>query len=826
MTEGIGPSQPADADAEQSSSTAPTRAVWTDVISPPAAACAHCGTPSPAAGDTGFTFCCSGCEAAYAMVSGLGLEAYYQRRSIDPEQRPLRPETEPAVLDLDSWVRADDDGTASISLLVEGLHCAACVWLIEAVLTRHPGVVAARINMTTRRLQLRWREVETTPEQLIDTVGRLGYRLVPYDPACLEAGGADEEKALLRAMAVAGFAAGNVMLLSVSVWAGHAEGMGAGTRTWFHWLSALIALPAIAYAGRPFFRAAWGALRTRHVTMDVPISIGVLLAAAMSVQQTVAGAQHAYFDAAIGLLFFLLIGRYLDRRARGRARSSAEQLLALAARAVTVVNADGTRHVLPPHRVLPGARVLATAGERIAVDGRVVEGNSTVDTSLIDGESTPKPAGRGTPVFAGTLNQSAVLLIEVTATGENTLLAEIAQQVELAEQQRGRYVVLADRVARLYAPVVHTAALSTFLLWWGLFGVPWQQAMMNAIAVLIITCPCALGLAVPAVQVVATGRLLRRGILVKSATALERLAEADTVVFDKTGTLTEGRPKLIPDAALDGATLSQAAALAAGSRHPLARALVEAGEAAGWLPQAALEVREIAGCGLERQTAAGIVRLGSAAFCGLAEDSSGAGPSDEARPELCFIRPEQPSVRFRFEDALRMDAADVVLRLRERGYPLLLLSGDRAPVVSRTAKEVGIERWEAVLRPTDKLARLTELAAAGRRVLMIGDGLNDAPALAAAHASMSPSSAIDVAQTAADAVFQGSRLAPVLEAVRVAQRARALVRQNLVLSLGYNLIAVPLAIAGQVTPLIAAVVMSTSSLLVIVNALRLNRARV
>lgn len=823
MTEGIGPSQPADADAEQSPGTVPSRAVR--LASSSDAPCAHCGAPSSASGGSGLTFCCSGCEAAYAMISGLGLEAYYRRRSIDPEQRPLRPEAEPAALDFDSWVRAGEDGTASISLLVEGLHCAACVWLIEAVLARQPGVVAARINMTTRRLQLRWRAMETTPERLIDTVGRLGYRLVPYDPACLEAGGADEEKALLRAMAVAGFAAGNVMLLSVSVWAGHAEGMGAGTRTLFHWLSALIALPAIAYAGRPFFRAAWGALWARHVTMDVPISIGVLLAAAMSVQQTIAGAQHAYFDAAIGLLFFLLIGRYLDRRARGRARSSAVQLLALAARAVTVVNADGTRHVLPPNRVLPGARVLATAGERIAVDGRVVEGDSAVDTSLIDGESTPKPAGPGMPVFAGTLNQSATLLIEVTATGEDTLLAEIARQVELAEQQRGRYVVLADRVARLYAPVVHIAALSTFLLWWGWFGVPWQQATMNAIAVLIITCPCALGLAVPAVQVVATGRLLRRGILVKSATALERLAEADTVVFDKTGTLTEGRPRLVPQAARNAAALSQAAALATGSRHPLARALIEASEAAGRPPRAESEVREIAGCGLERQTAAGIVRLGSAAFCGLAENA-GAPPADEARSELCFTRPAEPPVRFRFEDALRIDAADVVARLRQRGYSLLLLSGDRAPVVSRTAKEIGIERWEAVLRPADKLARLTELAAAGRRVLMIGDGLNDAPALAAAHASMSPSSAIDIAQTAADAVFQGTRLGPVLEAVTVARRARALVRQNLALSLGYNLIAVPLAIAGQVTPLIAAVVMSTSSLLVIVNALRLNRASV
>lgn len=818
MTDGI--ALPADADL---AAGAPLPAGSSPLPSDTAVACAHCGAPArlpPGAAPPAQAFCCNGCAAAYAMVAGLGLDAYYRKRSIDPEQRPLRPDDDIPALDLATWTRAADDGVAGIDLLVEGMHCAACVWLIEAVLARQPGVAAARINMTTRRLRLRWRTGETTAERLVGTVGRLGYRLVPYDPACLEAGGAREEKTLLRAMAVAGFAAANVMLLSVSVWAGHGEGMGPGTRTWFHWLSALIALPAIAYAGRSFFRGAWGALRARSVTMDVPISVGVLLAAAMSLQQTITGAEHAYFDAAIGLLFFLLIGRYLDRRARGQARSSAEHLLALAARAVTVIDARGERRVLPPSQVRPGDRVLAAAGERIAVDGRIIEGESAIDTSLLDGESIPKPAGPGTAVYAGTLNQAAPLVIAVTATGDGTLLAEIARQVEVAEQQRGRYVVLADRVARLYAPVVHAAALLTFLLWWGWLAVPWPQAMMNAIAVLIITCPCALGLAVPAVQVIATGRLLRRGILVKSATALERLAEADAIVFDKTGTLTEGRPRLAGGDAPGTATLAEAAGMAAVSRHPLARAVAAACEARGRPPALTPGVRELAGCGLERDTAAGVVRLGSAAFCGL---SAQAGDGGDARSELCFARPGQPAVRLRFEDAPRSDAAAVVARLREQGWPLTLLSGDREPAVRRIADDLGIENWAAALHPGDKVARLQEMAAAGRHVLMIGDGLNDAPALAAAHASMSPSSGIDIAQTAADVVFQGARLSPVLEAIGVARRAKTLVRQNLALSLGYNLIAVPLAVAGLVTPLLAAVFMSTSSLLVILNALRLKR---
>ena len=799
--------------------------------------CRHCGSAVP----VGTDFCCAGCEAAFAAVHGLGLDGYYRRRTIDPGQRPLKPDDDAPAVEYDTFTRDGPDGTRAIDLLVDGLHCAACVWLIESVLARQPGIAAARLNMTTRRLALRWHPQQTSLPRLVASVARLGYRLIPFDTRCL--GGADEreEKALLRAMAVAGFAAGNVMLLSVSIWAGHGEGMGPATRTFLHWVSALVALPAIAYAGRPFFRGALGALAARRVTMDVPISLGVLLAAAMSLYETITGGTHAYFDAAIGLLFFLLVGRYLDRRARGRARSAATQLLALAATAVTVVEPDGQKRVLPPARVQPGMRVLAAAGERIGVDGRIVEGEGAVDTSLIDGETTPRPAGPGTLVFAGSLNQQAPLLIEVTATGDRTLLAEITRQVEVGEQQRSRYVALADRVARLYAPVVHTAAAATFLLWWGVLGAAWQVALMNAIAVLIITCPCALGLAVPAVSVAASSRLLRSGILLKSTTALERLASVDCIVFDKTGTLTEGRPVLLAADRVDAASLVAAVRLAAASRHPLARALVRACEARGLPVAVAAGVREVAGRGLELASATGPVRLGSRAFCGIAADAAamppgdatGGAPGDQAARakgadgamELWLIRPSAAPVRFAFSDPPRSDAAQVVARLAAQGYDLQVLSGDRPAAVEPVADAVGIADRRAGLRPEDKVAALARLAAEGRRPLMVGDGLNDAPALATAHASMSPSSGIDVSQTAADVVFQGTRLAPVADALAVARRARALVRQNLVLSLAYNGLALPLAIAGQVTPLIAAVVMSSSSIIVIANALRLHGAR-
>jgi Cu2+-exporting ATPase len=780
-----------------------------------ARACRHCGSAIPAGlpGD----FCCTGCEGAFSLVQGLGLETYYRRRAIDPAARPLRPEDEANALhDFSAHVTVSEAGEASLHLMVEGIHCAACIWLIEALLSKQPGVNWARVNMTTRRLVVRWDAGQIDASALLEPVLKVGYRLVPYDPAKLGRETERVEKELLRAMAVAGFAAGNVMLLSVSVWAGHFTYMGPHTRDLMHWISALIVLPAVLFCIRPFARSAFAALRSGRTNMDVPITLGVTLASAMSLAETMRGGEWAYFDSAITLLFFLLIGRYLDSRARGRARSAAEHLLALDAVAVTVLEADGTQRLLPPTQVAAGATVLVATGERIGVDGVVVDGRSDVDTALISGESVPVAVSPGSKVFAGTINLSAPLRLTVAAVGERTLLAEIVRMMEVAEQGRAKYVALADRVARWYAPVVHVAALFTFLGWTFGMGAPWQQALLNAVAVLIITCPCALALAVPVVQVIASGRLLRQGILLKSATALERFAEIDTVVFDKTGTLTEGKPELIrpqPNE-IGGWTveqLTQAAALAAASRHPLARALAAA--APGIAPPEG--VREEPGRGM----AAGTVRLGSRAWIGVADDSQAEGP------ELWLDVPGQAPIRFAFADAPRPDSGAVVAELKRRGLKLELLSGDREATVRRIADQLGIDTWQAARTPADKVARLEQLKAEGRKVLMVGDGLNDAPALAAAHVSASPSTAVDVSQTAADVVFQGHRLGPVAEVLRVAVSSRKLVKQNFVLALGYNVFTVPMAVAGFVTPLIAAIAMSTSSLVVIGNALRLSRGR-
>ncbi len=771
------------------------------------AICAHCGEQmAPAAASP---FCCSGCAAAYRLVGELGLGRYYERRRLEAGTRLPRPPDE-ADADLAAYATVAADGTSSLQLLIDGLHCPACVWLIETALQRQPGVIEARVNLTTRRLHLRWRGGADDVARLAGMVQRLGYRVVPYDGPRVAAVAASEERSLLRALAVAAFAAGNVMLLSVAVWAGLTSDMGQATRDLLHWVSALIALPAIAYAGQPFFRSAWRALRQGRTNMDVPISLGVTLATAISLYETIDSGRHAYFDSAAMLLFFLLIGRYLDLRARGRARSAAEQLIALMAQPASVLGADGHVKRIPATAVAAGEMVLVAAGERVPVDGRVVEGRSALDKSLVDGESMPAQVGPQSAVLAGMLNLDAPLKIVVTATGERTFLAEIVRLMEMAEQGRARLVVLADRVARRYAPAVHLLALLTFAAW--IFIAPWQQALLNAVTVLLITCPCALGLAVPVVQVIATRRLMRRGILLKSATALERLAAVDTVVFDKTGTLTLGRLDLVHEG--DAEDLARAASLAAASRHPLSQALQRA------CPDAAPAngVREHPGAGLSLAVAEGELRLGSRAFCGVD------GALEDGAPELWLARPGRPPRRFVFRDILRPDAEDVVAALQRRGMRVTLLSGDRPAATAEIAAALGIADYQGGLAPKMKHAAIAALAAQGRKVLAVGDGLNDAPALAAAFVSMSPATAADVCQTAADVVFQGASLGAVREVIAVAHQSGSVVRQNIAFAIAYNLFAVPLAMLGWVTPLLAALAMSSSSLIVVANALRVTRS--
>lgn len=717
-----------------------------------------------------------------------------------------------------AFVETDQDGNAILHTLVENMHCANCIKTIEQTLKSNPAVLDARVNFSTRRLFLRWLPDGVDVGELVKPIIALGYPLTPYNPAMIISAAAEENARLLRALAVAGFAAANVMLLSVSVWAGlFSEDMGPATRDFLHWISALIALPAVAYAGQPFFKSAMAALRAGRLNMDVPISLAVILAAGMSLAETVQGGDHVYFDASVTLLFFLLIGRYLDNAARSKARSAAERLLLLKAVAATIVLPDGSCKTVSVETVTPGTHVKIMVGDRLPVDGVVAKGRSDLDVSLITGESLPSVVSAGDNVFAGTLNLSAPLEIEATKTGDNTLLGDIVRLMEAAEQGRAKYVRLADRIAGFYAPAVHILAAVTFIGWWILAG-SWQNALMQAVAVLIITCPCALGLAVPVVQVVASGRLLVKGILVKAADGLERLAEVDTIVFDKTGTLTEGRLDLVNREEITSAHLDLAARIARNSRHPLARAVARAGNGAGEY----LDVEECPGEGLKAVLNGTAIRLGNRTFCHVSGD---AGSNEAPGPELWLKIENEKAIQFRFRDRLRPGAHVVIENLKAQGFKIDLLSGDREAVVEGLADTLGIENWYAQKKPEDKVAHLKSLEAAGHKVLMVGDGLNDAPALASAHVSLSPASAADISQTAADFVFQGRDLSAVAETIKVARMSRRLIFQNFSLAFLYNAIAVPLAVAGIVTPLIAAVAMSASSLVVCLNSLRLRMER-
>lgn len=727
----------------------------------------------------------------------------------------LEPAADAGVIDPAPFVRRLRDGASRLELSIFGAKCGGCISKIEGGLSKLPGVENARLNLSTGKLAVSWRGEATTPRDITQTISDLGYRAAPFDPQAAEKEQDEEGKFLLRCMAVAGFAMANVMLLSVAVWAGAGGEMGPATRMMMHWISGTIAVPAALFAGRPFFRSAWAALKNGKANMDVPISLAVFLALGISIYETLNHGRDAYFDAAVMLLFFLLIGRWLDHRLRARAREAAQSLLALQATTASRFTANGSLEAVSAKDIAPGDRLLLSPGDRAPVNGVVEDGASDVDVSLVTGESAPAKMNAGDVLYSGVLNLSSRLIMRATARAEDSLIADLTRLIEAGEQGKSKYVRLADRAAALYVPVVHSLALATLLGWLFIGDASLRVAVMNAVAVLIITCPCALGLAAPAVQVVATGRLFKEGVLVKSGDALERLAEVDAIVFDKTGTLTLGRMRLANLDDISHETVMQAASLARASRHPLARAVVTAAGAG----QLAEDVHDAPGYGVEGLVDGEKARFGRADWVGV--NSDGANAASEA----WFKRGDAPAVRFEFEDSLRADTAETIDAFQSKGVVSEMLTGDRPAPAARIAKLAGLSAWRPNMTPTDKIARLKTLSENGVRAAMVGDGLNDAPALAAAHASLSPGTAADASQAAADFVFQGDSLAPVLTAYEVSKKARARVLENFRFAALYNVCAIPLAVFGFVTPLIAALAMSGSSVIVTLNALRLRAGK-
>jgi Cu2+-exporting ATPase len=701
--------------------------------------------------------------------------------------------------------RIVDDGVRQTDLSVPDMHCGACLHKIETGLETLTGVRRARANLTARRVTVCW--TGDNPPPLLAALADLGYRAHLYDFA---AGSKDPALShLLRALGVAGFASSNIMLLSVSIW----SGADPETRNLFHWISALIALPTLIFSGQVFFLSAWRSLRHGRTNMDVPVSIGVLLTFGLSLYETVQHGPYAYFDAAVSLLFFLLIGRTLDHVMRDRARQAVSGLARLSPRGGMIVRPDGTRMFVPLGEIEPGMSILVAAGERVPVDGRVTEGSSTIDRSLVSGESEPQPAIQGTELQAGTLNLTRPLTMVASTAASDSFLAKMMLMMEAAETGRSSYRRIADRAARLYAPVVHTTALMAFAGWM-IAGSDAHRAITIAIAVLIITCPCALGLAVPMVHVMAARRLFDKGVMIRDGSALERLAHVDTVIFDKTGTITTGQPELNIAADANQRTRNIAASLASHSQHPYSRALRFLGDET----IAFDAISELPGLGLQAQVGSIVYRLGRPDWCLAAPPSD----RDESEPVLLSAN-GQRITGFRIDDQLRPGTRRAFVDLSALGLRQIIVSGDTAKRIHDIAADLGVP-YIAGARPAEKVRVIEEAKASGKGVLMVGDGLNDAPALAAADVSIAPATAADIGRNAADLVFLREDLDAVPFAIEVSRRANTLVQQNFGLAIAYNIVAIPVAVMGYVTPLVAAIAMSLSSILVVANAMRLNRA--
>lgn len=704
-------------------------------------------------------------------------------------------------------VRKDNIG--QLDLIVRGAKCGGCITKIETALLALPGVRLARLNLSSGHLRVAGLP-DLSANSVADCLTRLGYGVSAVVPDDADKTHKAEERKLLLAMGVAGFAAANIMLLSVSVWAGQAD-MGEETRRVFHMISGMIAFPVILFSGRPFFASAWGALKHRHVNMDVPISLAVWLAFGTSMWETLSGGLHAYFDACVMLLFFLLIGRFLDARLRRRAFAAANGLAALQRQSVTQL-INGTAQAVRASQIKAGDHILLAPGERAVIDMTISEGLTSLDESLITGETLPRAAGPGEMLYSGSVNLGKAIKGVARSVASDSLLSEIADLLEAGEQRRSTYRKIADRAVSLYVPFVHTTAILAFLGWLAM-GASMHEAIIVAVSTLIITCPCALALAAPLAQVVASSRLFRRGVFLKSGDALERLATVDHIIFDKTGTLTLGTPQWLPRE--DANTFLEAAAkLARASRHPLSATLTQAAGKGSVAPS----VTEEAGLGLVAVIDGMEHRLGSEAWVG------GAPEIDHAGPVLWYRAGDLVPVPFLFQDEMHEQASKSVHDLKARGLSIEVLSGDTQASVSALAARLGLETWTAKASPKDKVTRLEDLRAQNRRVLMVGDGLNDAAALSLAHAALTPGTAMDISQSAADAVYTGG-LDAIPAILEIAQRARLTMLENFTLAALYNLIAVPIAVTGHVTPLIAAIAMSASSLIVTLNALRMKTGK-
>jgi len=814
--------------------------------------CYHCGLPvvvgNALVADVGGAerlFCCTGCRSVCGAIFAAGLEGFYRRT---PEGEVFGPPPEPprelALYDLDA-VQEEFVATLGeqreINLLVEGIHCAACVWLIENGLGRLPGVTEARVNLTGRRLKVAWDNRRVKLSTILRRLADIGYAAVPFDPEVAEGALQRQNRQLLYRMAFAGFAMMNLLWISIALYSGADRGE---FRHLFQWIGFLIATPTLVYSGFPFFKGAWSGLRGGHLTMDLPIAIGVTNTYLYSLYVTVSGTQvgDVYWDTVVNFLFVILVGRFLESASKRKAVAATQRLLDLQPRVATVVR-DGEEMVVPIRAVKPGETVLVRPGEKIPVDGQVLAGRSSVDESMLTGEPDPVTKAEGASVCAGTLNGPGPLQVKVQRLLRDTALGRIIRLVEDAQASKAPIQCIADRVVPWFVAATLALAAVTFLLW---VDEGAEKALMAATAVLIITCPCAFGMSTPMAIAVASGLGARVGILVKNGAVLEGLSSIDHFVFDKTGTLTEGRPAVtaVADrrARWDGTDVStlgsgprghlrRLAAIEQLSEHPVAGAIL------ALCARAEIDIAGQQVTDVEAQPGLGIRGMvdGVRVVAGTAEwlRRNGAEPDTVLEASTAFIESGGGSALhlavdgrevlvIGVEDRLRPDAAKVVAQLKAEGIRVTLLTGDRRAAAERVAAHLGgVEVIPEVL-PQDKDRVIADLQRGGQRVAMVGDGVNDAPALVRADVGIAMGSGTDVSIASADIVLLSSELSKVRQAAALSRRTLRTIRQNIRISILYNVIMVPLAMAALVTPLVAAVSMPLSSLAVIANSARIH----
>lgn len=792
--------------------------------------CYHCALPvppgsrftTPVLGET-RELCCPGCQAVAEAIVSAGLEDYYRHRS----QASANPQSLPTQLldELQLYDRPDaqapfvhHEGTVSqTTLLVEGISCAACGWLIEQRLGRLPGVVEARLNLSSHRLQVRWHTEQLLFSHLLNELHIIGYVAHPWQADRAAERLAHDNKLALRQLGVAGLLWFQAMMATMATWPEFNIDLSPQLHIILRWVALFLTTPIVFYSCAPFFRGALRDLRSRHLTMDVSVSVAIGAAYVAGIWTTITGTGELYLDAVGMFALFLLSGRYLERRARERTAAATAQLVNLLPASCLRLNEEGQTERIMLSELRLADRVLVQPGAVIPADGNILEGQSSVDESLLTGEYLPQARGVGDAVTAGTLNVEGPLTVRVSALGEATQLSAIVRLLERAQSEKPRLAQIADRAAQAFLLFSLIAAAVIGVVWWQIDA---SRAFWIVLAMLVATCPCALSLATPTALTAATGTLHRLGLLLTRGHVLEGLNRIDTVIFDKTGTLTEGRlvlRSILPLSELSAdECLGLAAALENRSEHPIARAF-------GQAPQAAEDVYSQPGLGLEGCVGARRLRIGQPAFvCALSNTEMPPMP-EEAGQWLLLGDAKGPLAWLVLDDRLREDAALLLQACKARGWKTLMLSGDSSPMVASVAATLGIDESRGSMRPDDKLAVLHHLQAQGRRVLMIGDGVNDVPIMAAADISVAMGSATDLAKTSADAVLLCNRLAVLIEALNLARRTRRIIIENLVWAGLYNGLMLPFAALGWVTPIWAAIGMSASSLIVVLNALRLSR---